>query len=52
MNDLEALFTELRPSQARRRGFESHHPLHSKLIGERLAPPKCLLSSYFTSRQE
>lgn len=28
MNNLETLFMELRPSQARHRGFESHHPLH------------------------
>ncbi len=28
MNDVNTMFEELRLSQARRRGFESHHPLH------------------------
>jgi hypothetical protein len=34
MDNISNLIKELRPSQARRRGFESHHPLHRyKTIG-------------------
>ena len=28
MDNRSTIIKELRPSQARRRGFESHHPLH------------------------
>jgi hypothetical protein len=35
MYNFNEILEELRPSQARRRGFESHHPLHSTKLASK-----------------
>ncbi len=48
MNNVNTMARELLPSQARRRGFESHHPLHyQKDVGSNLDLPLGELLLFF-----
>ena len=48
MNNSDILIEELRLSQARRRGFESHHPLQSSNRNTRLLNlMRVVLKSYY-----